>query len=964
MYKDTTQRLVIDVAQKTLVGTSINVWSHDKNSFRINMEFTNNGCPVNFTDAVLRLLLKFKDNKVRILTVEVESSIQGLAYVIIPPEILGYEGRVSAYTYIDYPDRSFDSGGFTFSMSKSEIDGPFEGMDELYIHQFEEALKKFDEIEEKIIENDLVTHPELANRISEVNADLTTISSTMEKTEIELKKDISNLEKSKADGKFTNEQLSDLQLKKVDRDYFDLIIASLGTGGPREVFYSVQALKSRYPNGEKGTFLVFDALFPNSAHAFIWNGTLWEDLGPYQAIELADGIVTEPKLAPKSVSRAKMIEIAIQNKHIANFAVSALQADFLRLSYENVYKKEDNVLGSLLVSNGMDSNIPNYWRTTYYYVEGVKRVTFVDTSKKWTSQYVFVYKEKDKAGTLLTNPEKVETETAWEYTYWLPEGFSYLRTLVRGGIYDVRDSLSIILSNTPVEYNIRQNSDILKNENIEKYFLTQDQVKLSNENIYNFTKSEMGGLDDFGLDAAYRTYSRSSYVKIHPGKTYYYYRTNLLPIHGQFCFVYTEKGLAGQSINSIGAVLLQDIKAFKFTVPEGCKYLRFVDSSPTSSPSLMPGFSIVEKTDEPPSVFVKGQNLDELYYKKSEPIPFLPFLPRPSNGIVNFNVDINENVAGMRGVDSVIASTDDGILFLPTNYEPGGKPIPLVISCHGAGTTIGSTTTSLAAPVEFLVKMGYAVMDMNGIPKNLSGGYGLHFGSPFTLQCYLKGYEFVTKQYNLKKEVFVVGTSMGGLSSMMLVQSGSIPVIAQGGFCPVTDHFKQAFCRPWTTPTTQRSKIAKFFAFEGSEPTWTSNSYPSQPEIDFYFANIDKVIGYNPMMKNVFNWYEVQPYQFLNPETIENAQEKNAYEKLVKSHPVPLKIWHNDDDTTVLPRYSKYLVDSIKNSGGLAYLRTFPTGGHNAWDNGPSVTVKGIDGNDLTIGTSGYELELWFRRFR
>ena len=304
---------------------------------------------------------------------------------------------------------------------------------------------------------------------------------------------------------------------------------------------------------------------------------------------------------------------------------------------------------------------------------------------------------------------------------------------------------------------------------------------------------------------------------------------------------------------------------------------------------------------------------------------------------------------------------DDAILFLPTNDSADGDPIRLVINCHGAGTTLTSSSTSLPMPVDYFIKgLGYAVLDVNGVPKSLSNNSGLHYGSPLALQSYIKAYRYVIDKYNIKSDgCFVCGTSMGGLTSFMLVQSGSIPVLAQAGICPVVDHFKQAYCNPWNDGVSQRSQIARLFGFTGTAPTWTSSKYPSEAEIQYYMDNIDKVQGYNPTMKNVMNWSSIDPYSL----TSGSAEEKEGYNKLVRYHPVPLKIWHNDDDSTVVQRYSEYLVNSIRNAGGLAYLRKFPSGAHNAWDNGESITTTTFDGKSYTVKASGYEIGLWFKRF-
>ena len=339
--------------------------------------------------------------------------------------------------------------------------------------------------------------------------------------------------------------------------------------------------------------------------------------------------------------------------------------------------------------------------------------------------------------------------------------------------------------------------------------------------------------------------------------------------------------------------------------------------------------------------------------------------PRPSNGVVNFQVTLNTNLThegdSLDVIDNDTPMVDDCLLLLPSCYDPNGTPTRLIISCHGAGTTITSSSSSLAMPANYFVNcLGYAVLDVNGAPKSLTGNSGLHYGSPLALQSYIKAYNYVIEKYNIRADgCFVYGTSMGGLTSFMLCQSGALPVLAQAGFCPVTDHFRQAYCNPWNSPSSQRSQIAKLFGFTGETPTWSDSKYPSESEIQYYMDNIDKVTGYNPMMKHTMNWRLIDPYST----AYGSSEESVKYSELIKYHPVPLKIWHNDDDGTVLQRYSEYLVTSIRNSGGLAYLRKFPSGGHNAWDNGNTINVQTFDGESYTVRASGYEAGLWFKRF-
>lgn len=350
------------------------------------------------------------------------------------------------------------------------------------------------------------------------------------------------------------------------------------------------------------------------------------------------------------------------------------------------------------------------------------------------------------------------------------------------------------------------------------------------------------------------------------------------------------------------------------------------------------------------------------------------YLPRPSNGVVNFNVPVNVNIANttdrtLNNQDTTQIYYDWGVLILPTTYSISGPPTRLVIACHGTGTWINNSTKSTTHS-SILTSQGYAVMDMNGIPYDFveSSNYedtgDRHYGAPFALDSYINGYRYVIKNYNICDDgCFIYGISMGGLTSFMITLSNAIPIIAQGGFCPCIDLYKQAFVNPWNGEA-QRKSIASYFGFSGTEPTWSSSKPPTQDEINYFMNNSDKWIGYNSMTKNVYNLDYETLYNYIpSISEIEDESEQEIYDKYSRFHPVPLKIWHNYDDSTVRWRYSKYFVEMVNRSGGLAYLRTFPEGGHNAWSTGDDVQIETISGSTMTIKTSIYELIQWFKRF-
>lgn len=59
--------------------------------------------------------------------------------------------------------------------------------------------------------------------------------------------------------------------QRATTSYVDTLMSNITDGSPKELFYSVNALTEKYPNGTTGPILVFDSSFTDGAHSFIWN---------------------------------------------------------------------------------------------------------------------------------------------------------------------------------------------------------------------------------------------------------------------------------------------------------------------------------------------------------------------------------------------------------------------------------------------------------------------------------------------------------------------------------------------------------------------------------------------------------------------------------------------------------------------------------------------------------------------
>lgn len=98
-------------------------------------------------------------------------------------------------------------------------------------------------------------------------------------------------------------QLAQIENEKASINYVDAILMDIAKGGPKGPFNSISALKTTYPTGAEGTWLVFDSSFTDGAHSFIWDtfNSSWKDLGAYQPAVIADETITLKKLAFKPV---------------------------------------------------------------------------------------------------------------------------------------------------------------------------------------------------------------------------------------------------------------------------------------------------------------------------------------------------------------------------------------------------------------------------------------------------------------------------------------------------------------------------------------------------------------------------------------------------------------------------------------------------------------------------------------
>lgn len=257
---------------------------------------------------------------------------------------------------------------------------------------------------------------------------------------------------------------------------------------------------------------------------------------------------------------------------------------------------------------------------------------------------------------------------------------------------------------------------------------------------------------------------------------------------------------------------------------------------------------------------------------------------------IHFTVRINLKFTDDRSSTLEIADYDSAyydqaILKLPKNYSDTGAPVRLVYMAHGAGggVTDNSWAWNRFSIIDSLLENGYACFDVNGGPsvENMGGSW--------VVQSAIKAYEYIREHYNIYDKIFVIGGSMGGLSSTNFVYKHSNIVLAHAMYSPVLDLYEQAWNNPWYSTT--RRAIASIYNFvDTTGGTW-------EPA---------KAIGWNPLFINTFN---------------------NGIDTF-KIYPVPVKIWHGIDDPVVQINASRKFQKYIQNAGGYCELRELDSDNH------------------------------------
>lgn len=305
------------VSGNDIVSTGFVFYSYAKNSNALEFHFKDQqGRPVDLLGTKVRFLLIVRENgedkEFKTLDEEIvtESSLNGIVRYIIPDRLMGYQGIVDGWIYLDFPDGSkTDEVRFRFTMARSKIDEEVPLIQEFYVPQFEEMLESVktdlnadvalakSKINQSVTETQNVAQVEqgkIQEELPKIQTELSTINADIE-AQKEKFEAASIYNKAEVDSK-----VADLDSVKADK-YF--VVTELGkvSAGIYDTVTSVASLNSKYPNGAPGNVVVLES-DGKTGYQYTFTEGAWKKGAMVQAQGIAEQTVGYAEVKDKSLN--------------------------------------------------------------------------------------------------------------------------------------------------------------------------------------------------------------------------------------------------------------------------------------------------------------------------------------------------------------------------------------------------------------------------------------------------------------------------------------------------------------------------------------------------------------------------------------------------------------------------------------------------------------------------------------
>lgn len=149
---------------------------------------------------------------------------------------------------------------------------------------------------------------------------------------------------------------------------------------------------------------------------------------------------------------------------------------------------------------------------------------------------------------------------------------------------------------------------------------------------------------------------------------------------------------------------------------------------------------------------------------------------------IQFQVPVNQNFPGLTTAEALDDSENlkypAGVLSLPDSYSSEGDATKLIVAFHDLKGGVSYDTwqrneTDWATRIAELNNAGFAVLDVNGSRRTTVADWSLGgdnvlptIGSPVAVEGYSKAVDFALANYNLDKEINLLGLGYGALTAL------------------------------------------------------------------------------------------------------------------------------------------------------------------------------------------------------
>lgn len=314
-----------------------------------------------------------------------------------------------------------------------------------------------------------------------------------------------------------------------------------------------------------------------------------------------------------------------------------------------------------------------------------------------------------------------------------------------------------------------------------------------------------------------------------------------------------------------------------------------------------------------PTIFIQPKSTSSLEFKSKFNVSSANRISAKSEEF--FTVEVNgekqNSENGFLGIDSDVISSNQQYndmchFVFPEN---DGKPVKLIILCHGGGVTVTENTDNwynYQNIGKIFNALGYAVLLTNGMPRDWANENGIGIdrqcGNWMAVQSVVKAYNYVISKYNVDVNgCYVYGQSQGGMVAENIAELSGLPILATVLESPaISMQYAQLYI------PSALSYLQALYGFNSQE-TYNKN----------------KCIGLDPFIRNVEPDITMTGNSVLTLDIDIETMEQKKYRVNT-----PILIIRSLNDATISPKVIGAYAKAIMNAGGNCNLITYNNAGH------------------------------------